>query len=260
MRASQVVRLAIAATAVQLTAAFATAPKSNIIAAAETIVERACPSSDYNNRLLIGRKAQLGEQMIYRSGMEIDSAKTYGEFDLGFFATAVSRALEGVREGATFVDVGSGCGRLVFAATSLWPRESGVIARYAGVEYVPELHELALQGAARLEMSSAEIEFYCADAADMLSAGGPLESADLLFSYSSSFACEGDELSDYSATCGTCLRVGTRIVTTDKRLVSVDGLWAFQLLERLEGPNAGTGGTSVAYVYEVVQSKRTRTR
>ena len=187
MRASQVVRLATAAAAVRLTAAFAT-PQNNIMAAAETIVERACPSSNYNDRLLLGRKAQLGEQMIYRPGLEIDGAKTYGEFDLAFFATAVSRALEGTREGATFVDVGSGCGRLVFAATALWPRESGAIARYAGVEYVPELHELALQGAARLEMSSAEVEFYCADAAAVLSAGGPLESADVLFSYSSSFA------------------------------------------------------------------------
>ena len=69
-------------------------------------------------------------------------------------------------------------------------------------------------------------------------------------------ASEGDRLSDFSAVCGNCLRPGARIVTTDKRLLSVDGLWEFELLDELEGPNRETGGTSVAYVQQVVRSRR----
>ena len=63
-------------------------------------------------------------------------------------------------------------------------------------------------------------------------------------------------LSDFSAVCGNYLREGTRVVTTDRRLCSVDGLWRFEVLARLEGPNKETGGSSVGYVHEVVQSRR----
>ena len=60
-------------------------------------------------------------------------------------------------------------------------------------------------------------------------------------------------LSDFSAVCGRCLQVGTRVVTTDKQLASVEGLWKFELLHSIEGPNVETGGQSVGYVHEVTQ-------
>ena len=65
----------------------------------------------------------------------------------------------------------------------------------------------------------------------------------------------GDELTDFSVTCGTRLKSGTRVVTTDKRL-SGDGPWEFRLLDALEGVNAETGGASLGYVQEVVRSTR----
>ena len=72
----------------------------------------------------------------------------------------------------------------------------------------------------------------------------------------SAWPSEGEFLSDFSAVCGTCLREGTRVVTTDRKLCSVEGLWRFEMLERLEGHNKETGGRSVGYVQEVVQSRR----
>ena len=127
------------------------------LARCNAMLDLAYVSSSYDDRLIIGRKAQLGEEMIYRSGLNIDSTLTYGEFDLNLFASLVDRALDGVADGATFVDVGSGAGRLVLAASSLWPR----FGLCAGVECVPELHRVALDAAARVELppSSPKCEF-----------------------------------------------------------------------------------------------------
>ena len=171
---------------------------------------------------------------------------TYGEFDLdGFFELLRAAA---PREGETFVDVGSGCGRLVLAASELWP----ALARVSGVESVAELHALA---AAASSAAPRAVDFYCADAHDALRADGPLGDASLVFAYTSTWPSFGDELTDFSVTCGTRLQSGTRVVTTDKRL-SNDGPWEVRLLDALEGVNAETGGDSVGYVQEVVRSTR----
>ena len=94
------------------------------------------------------------------------------------------------------------------------------------------------------------------DAEDALDRGGALAEADVLFAYSSAFPGDGEFLSDFSRLCGTCLLEGTRVITTDKRLLSVDGLWQFEVLDRLEGTNRETGGDSVGYVQLVTQSQR----
>ena len=92
--------------------------------------------------------------------------------------------------------------------------------------------------------------------AEALAPGGPLAGASVLFAYSSTWPSQGDELSDFSVVCGTALRAGTRVVTTDRKLCSVEGLWEFALLHSLEGPNTETGGVSVGFVHEVVRSQR----
>ena len=226
--------------------------------AASNLVERAFPSSSFGDRLRIGRKAQLGENLVYRSGIGIDGALTYGEFDLTFFSTLVDRALEDVAQPATLIDVGSGVGRLCFAATQLWPQ-----VQCAGVECLPELHKIAVDTVERLMLdgdqastSLASLRFYCKRAELLLHPGGLLDCENAVyFAYSSAFESEGDELSDFSLMC-SWLREGTRVITTDKRLVSVDGLWKFELIEQIDGANVGTGGQSTGYIYEVVQSRR----
>ena len=130
--------------------------------AARTLLDGAYAAS-YGDRLTIGRRAQLGKDMIYRSGLNIDSALTYGEYDLEFFAECVESALRGAApSGLSFVDVGSGVGRLVLASALLWPENFGSCA---GVEKVPELHELACDAERRVTLppTSPPRRFICGD-------------------------------------------------------------------------------------------------
>jgi len=223
-------------------------------------------ASDYAERLTIGRRAQLGDDLIYRPGAIstdgsdiVDSALTYGEYDLGFFSECIDCALEHTSASPTrFVDVGSGVGRLVLAATMLWPNR---FACCSGVETVAELHRLALVADAALarhhDIDASLLpprRFVCGDAAD--DPEHVLSDSDVVFAYCSTWASEGDALSDFSAICGTHLRPGAVVITTDRKLLSVDGLWRFLVLEQREGRNMETGGSSVAFVQEVVESRR----
>ena len=222
---------------------------------ATNLLANAFPAHLYGDRLTVGRRAQLGPDMVYRTsigGNSVDSSLTYGEYDLGHFAALVDRALDGKgQHGRTFVDVGSGCGRLVFAAAALWP----ALACVAGVERIEEMHEMAMAACERVTLPEPPTRrFFHGDVAHLLGAGGALADADVLFAYSSTWAGVGDVLTDFSATCGTLLRVGARVVTTDKRLIDDQG-WSFELLEAIDGPNRETGG-SVGYVHEVTRSIR----
>lgn len=230
------------------------------VSAAQTAVERVFPPTDYGQRLLIGRRAQLGDgDMIYRPGLiggdTVDSSLTYGEYDLDHFCALVDRALDAKADRAvTFVDVGSGVGRLVLAAAELWPQ----LTRCVGIERVEELHRVAVEAAESHRdavPALARCSFFCCDAAEALTPGGPLADADVLFAYSSTWPAQGDLLTEFSAVCGR-LRVGTRIVTTDRRLCSAEGAWRFELLDTITGPNRETGGTSIGFVHEVTQSSR----
>lgn len=223
------------------------------------LLATAFPSDQYADRLMVGRQEQLGPGMVYRPGLggggdAVDGSLTYGEFDLELFATLVERAF-GSRgpAGRTFVDVGSGCGRLVLAAAALWPE----LACVAGVERQEELHRMAEAASAAINLPVRPLRrFVCADAADALAPAGELAAgaSDVLFAYSSSFAGYGDRLTDFSSTCGTVLPVGARVVTTDKRLADGE-FWRFELLDAIDGANRETAG-SVGYVHEVTRSLR----
>lgn len=87
-------------------------------------VLQAAYEASYADRLMIGRRAQLGDDMIYRPGhigCTVDSALTYGEYDLDFFCECMESALDGLAgPSLTFVDVGSGVGRLVLATALMY--------------------------------------------------------------------------------------------------------------------------------------------
>lgn len=70
---------------------------------------------------------------------------------------------------------------------------------------------------------------------------GRLSDAAVVFAYSSTWPSEGDQLSEFSVTCGTCLRVGTRVVTTDRKLCSVVSIEEKER-EGREGKEAERGG------------------
>uniref|UniRef100_A0A7S4BYD7 Uncharacterized protein n=1 Tax=Chrysotila carterae TaxID=13221 RepID=A0A7S4BYD7_CHRCT len=134
---------------------------------------------------------------------------------------------------------------------------------YSGVwrlpaHQVPELHALCVDALAqaRLPESGPECEFICGDAIELLKQpSSDREPPDVVFAYSTAFASNGVELTDFSLACAF-LPVGSRVVTTDKLLVSEeDAGWRFDLLATLDGPNRETGG-STGYVWEVGRSLR----
>jgi len=250
------------------------------MAEATRVVGALFPAADaYTKRVALGRAAQLGcggnaaPPFVYRPGAigcAVDSSLTYGEFDLLFFATLTNEAFtRGGRspEGQTFVDVGSGCGRLVFAAAALWPS----LARCVGIEMVESLHALAVDAAPRASTLIAEesvasdirgdrraaaaVQLIREDALQGLAAvadGKPV----CAFAYSSAYASIGITLTDFSLACSG-LPAGSRVVTIDK-LLAVDDpcLEGTTLLLTLEGPNAETGGTSLGYVWEIGEGRQ----
>eukprot|EP00967_Tisochrysis_lutea_P153033 scaffold301132_cov35-Tisochrysis_lutea.AAC.1 len=238
------------------------------LAQASRLVSAVFPGEDsYWDRLAIGRAAQLGTSnanpIVYvpgSIGCSVDTSLTYGEFDLEFFATLTNEALtRGGRKaaGQTFVDVGSGCGRLVFAAAALWP----TLDRCIGIEVVELLHTLALEATPRakselelvncdVQQQQPEVHLVCEDALQGLArlAGGVPVCA---FAYSSTWPCVGMTLTDFSLACSS-LPPGSRVVTIDKVLAIDDPcLHGSQLLATLEGPNTETGGTSLGYIWEI---------
>ena len=182
---------------------------------------------------------------------EVD-APHHPQFDLAFFGALVDRALArpaGRREPETFVDVGSGCGRLVLAASCVWPE----LARAAGVETCADLHMMAVRAQARASLP--RCDFVHGDALQAMREGGPLDDATVVFCYSSAWASEGGALTDFSELVGCCCLPGCRVVVTDKWLECDGSCGEFALIDEMEGPNRETGG-SVGYIYEVVRSQR----
>ncbi|KAL1523419.1 hypothetical protein AB1Y20_018359 [Prymnesium parvum] len=185
---------------------------------------------------------------------------TYGELRLDFFwellAAAAPRAAE------RFVDVGSGCGRLVLAAALAHEWEWA-----AGVELLRGLHEVAeashasLREAARAEgVPLAPCRFVCAEAERALpSLLGAEGSTAVVFVYASCWPSVGPYLPRLSQTLAAVLPSGSRVITVDKQLVSSDDatvktqeLWRFELLASMSRPNYNTF-ESVGYVYELVR-------
>lgn len=86
-------------------------------------------------------------------GLQPPKHFTYGEYDILFFAELLDKAYEyhmgfergdGEKkgwDGKTFVDIGSGAGRLVLAAAALHPKLKSSI----GVEILPSIHQLSLE-------------------------------------------------------------------------------------------------------------------
>lgn len=192
---------------------------------------------------------------------------TYGEFDLDFFFELL-RAADPQR-GDVFVDVGSGCGRLVLAAALVHEWEAAV-----GIELLRPLHDEAIMALARLRevaaddgglegLSLAPCELRCEEAAcalpRVLRRDGPPA---VVFIYATCWPSVGPHLAELSRTLGVLLPIGSRVIAVDKRLLPRDDAthvaggecgWEFQLRAEVERPNYNTF-RSVGYVYDLVHA------
>ena len=171
------------------------------------------------------------------------------QFPLDLFGQLVERALDrggrSAPEDEVFVDVGSGCGRLVLGTALLWPEMS----RVAGVETQEDLHKLAVAADAKArEADGLRCDFVLGDAREAMGEGGPLEDASIIFAYHSPKDC----CTWFAEFCATCLRPGCRVIYCDK-LLEGEGL---ELIDRIEGVNPETGGNSTGLIYEVTRSAR----
>ncbi|EEC49637.1 predicted protein [Phaeodactylum tricornutum CCAP 1055/1] len=252
-------------------------------------LDRLFPPTDLDSRNALSRTD--GYWPYIQNGKDPPLQLTYGEFDFYFFASLLDKAhslfyqdsdrpVPSDWSGMTFVDVGSGTGRLVLAAAALHPS----FRECRGVELLPGIHEKALatladcpvddEGRAQLRTMSREESgpLHTIPMAPVSFACGSFESpyvyigdADIVFVFSS---CMGHGLLDGLAqSIGRSCKPGTLVITTDYMLpleadiaaVEDDdrvpsGRYRLELVETVEGWCWLTGGASTAYIHRVKES------
>lgn len=146
---------------------------------------------------------------------------TYGEFDLDFFWALLRAAAP--RPSERFVDVGSGCGRLVMAAALAHDWQVA-----AGIELLGGLHSVAEQTHATLRAASDEdgiplapCRFLCEEAESGLSKLlDPAGDSAVVFVYASCWPSVGPYLTELSSSLAAVLPSGSRVITVDKQVGS----------------------------------------
>ena len=167
---------------------------------------------------------------------------TYGEFPLDSFARVVDRAFDIFPTARTFLDMGSGAGRLATLASIMYPFE-----HCRGIEILNSLHDLALsiQGAASIDRVS-NIDYICGSWSDPYLFFGD---ADITFVYSSCLGTE--QLHDLAKSLGRQLKVGAVVITTEFPLppASPPSSYSFEIKDSFDVENSLVGGKSTVYIH-----------
>jgi predicted RNA methylase len=224
-------------------------------------VDALFPSSAYNARRNLARDAALataGRRTAEGIPLAGD-AMVYGEFDVSFFARLLELAAP--VPGETFVDLGSGVGRLVIAAALLYPR---TWRNCQGVELSAPLHDAAIAARVCFEQLTprppiADCEFTCASVLDAGAGADALAAADVCFSYAVTWA-SGPEHDQLVRMLARHLPSGARVISVDLPLsaeaaASEDA--QFELLHRVQGANEETGDQTVGFVYKLHRGQTT---
>ena len=183
----------------------------------------------------------------------------YGEFDLAFFAKLLEAASP--QSGESFIDCGSGVGRLVCGAALLRPS----LARSSGIELLPELHDAAISALARLSGVAAspsspladchierQCQFSCCDLFGE-EARAQLSAADIVFCYPVTWERDAhNRLTGLSTLFADRLHDGARVlIAGGVSLLPRVGATSFERVATLHQENAETGAQSAAHVYRV---------
>lgn len=245
-------------------------PRMQSTAPCESALARAAPDDDVicvieslfgieSSRRAFARQDTSVSEVHARFGATTTRAKelTYGEFDLAGFLSLLQVA--NPRGGETFIDLGSGCGRLVLAAalSHRWEQANGV-------ELLESLHQSAIGARDRLVsaihgqpgVALAPCEFICAEADDVLPALlSALPSTAVVFVYATCWPGVGPYLPQLTAMLAEHLPIGSRVITVDKQLVEAeDQRWRFDRCFDESLANYNTG-RSDAFVYRLAWSK-----
>jgi len=211
------------------------------------------PPAAYNARRNLARDAALAtSSKSTADGIPLaGDSMVYGEFNLDFFAQLLELACP-VR-GETFVDLGSGAGRLVIAASLLYP---DTWRNCHGVELSAPLHDAAI--AARVAFDGlapcppiADCEYTLASVLDDAKGAAALAAADVSFSYAVTWA--SDETHELLVRAlARRLPSGARVISVDLALsaeaAAAEGA-SWELLHRVLGLNEETGGETVGLIY-----------
>jgi len=269
------------------------------------------PPTELSNRNAISRTD--GYWKYIKEGDEPPLEFTYGEFDIDFFGTLLDKAWEyyidrtsdgggdiGAKEyempwqNKTFIDIGSGSGRLVLSAAALHPH----FKVCKGLEILEGLNSVAVSIAERCRVSDdtddtsyvqkmqyalpcttnstdsidndtistslqmAPIQFKCGSFTNPYE---HLSDIDVAFIFSS--CMKPNLIQELSIAIGRQCKVGTIIITTEYPLYlsgSIDpieddvtmpfGTYEIQLLEKIDGWCWLMGGKSTAYIHRVTKS------
>mmetsp|Transcript_17702 Transcript_17702/g.35557 ORF Transcript_17702/g.35557 Transcript_17702/m.35557 type:complete len:269 (+) Transcript_17702:1113-1919(+) len=226
-------------------------------------IDRCYPPTSYADRRSVAYDAALSSSTKFTpEGIPLaGDSMTYGEFDLDFFAKLLECA--NPQSGETFVDVGSGAGRLVLAAALLHPSKW---ANCHGVELSSPLHDAAI--AARYEFENIKQDkphiAPCQYTLSSCMEGEGLQAikmANVAFSYAVTWA--NDETHGKLVRALAELPDGARVISIDLPLkndmVTNEGV-SFELVAKEVGANEETGEDTVGLIYKVVRgSKETET-
>ncbi|KAL3930499.1 MAG: hypothetical protein SGBAC_011737, partial [Bacillariaceae sp.] len=102
-------------------------------------IDEVFPPNLLDQRIALSRKD--GYWPFISEGEDPPQEFVYGEFDVGFFCTALERARQLHPNPQTFCDLGSGTGRLVLVGAALYPTWKLV----RGIELLPGIHEQAVE-------------------------------------------------------------------------------------------------------------------
>ena len=171
------------------TFAFSASAASSIPSKVMAAIDRCYPPASYSDRRSIAYDAALSQtQKFTAEGIPLaGDSMVYGEFDISLFARLLECAE--LQPGETFVDAGSGAGRLVLAAALLHPTK---FANCHGVELSSPLHDAAIS--ARYEFENIEDAPPIAPCqytlSDCMEGEGleAIQSADVVFSYAVTWA------------------------------------------------------------------------
>lgn len=201
-----------------------------------------------------------------RNGEEPPLEYTYGEFDFLFFAHLLDRAHihylndngnnsneEKSWKDKTFLDIGSGSGRLVIGASSLHPN----MKLCRGIEILNGIHDIAVEKLEdihtnkKYNMKLSPISFECASITSPNIRN--LKDVDVCFMFSS--CMKGALLNEIGSAIGKQLKKGAIVITTDYSLIfepAQESNKYFRIMEVIHGYCEVVGGTTTAFVHRVI--------
>lgn len=207
------------------------------------------------NRCIAARREGVQTGLLAELGQKL----VYGDMDLQLLSRALQR-IE-LRDGDSFVDVGSGYGRAVIAAACLYAGRNGVrIANSCGLEILPSLHECAVQKygeiAETLGGDLAPCEFVLGDFYKNERAVQIVEQADCVFAFATTWDSVDDVLTTLAEYFVEHVKIGAYVLTVDKMLPTQGRNGKkFRFIEAIDGENEATGESTVhIYVVEKDQS------